>query len=642
MILDPGRSKEVLATGLHPYLESSLLIADPGFADLIAHCVGTEFLAALGVVGVVGIHDVDSSISASLAALSARRMGFGHVIILCSRLLLDSEASIARVLEAISLPGSGADEYQKVIVATNISEAAHVDADPVAYAGGYRGVHGRLVALSEKAPGVSIEAVLHVDMPCMVFGKNTFAFPSRSGASFLDFDRDSSGGAKTNDDLECELQGKIAVNAHLLSSVSRMMDVQPEAFCVGPLSERVGNLLAYVPAHDSTRNARAAFCIIDRALDTSTPSEHSGYFLQQMLCEEGGDEDADRVDGLQPSMFHPGDASTSSGYVEFLTSRTQREALLFTRKWLKEAIRQASLKFSGRLKPGAVSAEDIEALCGVLRDDPAARARYSSLLQISDIACRCLREGAIWDERAKAEQVARLSAEDGPDGLTGLILDELDAAKRGMMSVCDVVRHLMMGSYWMKMADVGAGSSTAPLSSDREGHGVYEAEMAHLYTTSTTILSESQRMVIAEALAAACEVCRDEEEMPWCPSDATERDLILEASRNAVETICSLPAHPSVSKMVEDVLHKRPIPTMKHVGTSIAGLLKSGLGRIGLQHHSPGEYDIIVIFILGGVSATEMAGIRATVDRCCSSAHVVIGGSSVFSEPSTVLRSVFE
>ena len=81
--------------------------------------------------------------------------------------------------------------------------------------------------------------------------------------------------------MERELQARIVVNAHLLVSVSKMMDVQPEVFCVGPLSERVGNVLAYVPAHDSTRNVRAAFCIVDRALDTATASM-AKYWLSDM------------------------------------------------------------------------------------------------------------------------------------------------------------------------------------------------------------------------------------------------------------------------------------------------------------------------------------------------------------------------
>ena len=630
--LDGGHGREALATCLAKFPGSSLLIADPGWGQLLAHGVGLDFLASLGVVGVVGIEDAGGV-----------SLGFDQAIVLCSRLLLDPD--VAQDLGGVFRSLGTAET--RVIVVTNISEACHRDADPKRYAGGFQGVHGQLVTLLDEGSGAFVDRVLHVDYPCMVFGKNAFAFPSRSGASFLDF-RQGPEGCQGPEDL----QGKVAVNAHLLSSVSRMMDVQPEAFCVGPLSERVGNMLAFVPAHESSRNARAAFCIVDRSLDTATSSKHSDYFIQQMLCSvgiddvDGGDDGGDTraVDELRPSLFHPGDVGTSSGYVEFLTSKSQREAALFVRKWLKESIRQSSLKFTGRLKPGAVSAEDIEALCRVLLDDPAARVRHASLIQISSIVCRCLRGGSAWDELAKAEQVARLSAEDGPDSLSGLILDELDASRRGLIPVFDVVRHLMMGSYWMKMA--GAGGTRSPVPSDgrdpfADPGSAPSVPSSGTYTCPTLVIPEVQRSAIAEALAAASSARRGQEELPWIPERTPADSDLLEVSRIAVDTVCNLPAHPGIAHMVDDILHKRPIATMKHVGTSIAGLLKSGLGRIGLQHHSPGEYETIVLFVLGGISAAELADIRAVVDRSGTTGRVMVGGSSICAEPALTLRSVF-
>ncbi len=626
--LDGGQGREALAKCLTKFPGSSLLIADQGWGQLLAHGVGLDFLSSLGVVGVVGME-----------AVGAVSLGFDQAIVLCSRLLLDPDvgADLGRVFRSLGTAAT------RVIVVTNVSEACHRDADPEKYAGGLQDVHGQLVALLDDVSGAYVDSVLHVDYPCMVFGKSAFAFPSQSGASFLDLGRGPRGGE------EEVLRGKVALNAHLLSSVSKMMDVQAEAFCVGPLSERVGNVLAFVPAHDSSRNARAAFCIVDRSLDTATSSKHSEYFLQQMLCSVGiddvdndGDGSDTAVDELRPSLFHPGDVGTSSGYIEFLTSKSQREAALFVRKWLKESIRQSSLKFTGRLKPGAVSADDLEALCQVLLDDPGARVRHASLIQIATIVCRCLRGGSAWDELAKGEQIARLSAEDGPDSLSGLILDELDASRRGLIPVFDVVRHLMMGAYWMKM---GAGGARSPGPSDGRDHPADQFTAPYApsgaYSRPNVVIPDAQRADIAKALAAACCARRGQEELPWIPEHAPEDSDLLEFSRIAVETVCNLPAHPGVASMVEDILHKRPIPTMKHIGTSIAGLLKSGLGRIGLQHHSPGEYETIVLFVLGGISAAEMADVRAVVDRSGTTAHVVVGGSSICAEPALTLRSVF-
>jgi len=45
--------------------------------------------------------------------------------------------------------------------------------------------------------------------------------------------------------------------------------------------------------------------------------------------------------------------------------------------------------------------------------------------------------------------------------------------------------------------------------------------------------------------------------------------------------------------------------------------------------------------VLGGISAAEMADVRAVVDRSGTTAHVVVGGSSICAEPALTLRSVF-
>jgi len=257
-----------------------------------------------------------------------------------------------------------------------------------------------------------------------------------------------------------------------------------------------------------------------------------------------------------------------------------------------------------------VSVEDIESLSGILCADPHARKKYSSLLQLADIASRCIRDGDMWNKKSKAEQVARLSAEDGPESLSSLIIDELRAAKEGTVSVCDTLRHLMIGSCWMKS-----------------------------YHSSDEVLSEEQRAAITEALADAYQDRQGCESMPWIPEHGSF-DL-MEVSRQAVDTICGLPARYGVDCLINDILRRRQVPAMKHVGTSIAGLFKAGLGKIGLQDHSPGDYDVILIFVLGGVSATDISEIRASVDRSGTNAKVVVGGSSLCPDPSVILKSVF-
>ena len=130
--LDGGQGREALAKCLTKFPGSSLLIADQGWGQLLAHGVGLDFLSSLGVVGVVGME-----------AVGAVSLGFDQAIVLCSRLLLDPDvgADLGRVFRSLGTAAT------RVIVVTNVSEACHRDADPEKYAGGLQDVHGQLVAL---------------------------------------------------------------------------------------------------------------------------------------------------------------------------------------------------------------------------------------------------------------------------------------------------------------------------------------------------------------------------------------------------------------------------------------------------------------------------------------------------------------
>lgn len=541
----------------------------------------------------------------------------------------------------------------RITVFSMVSDAAHHDADPHLYSENNcfqqleKHFHIKIMESTGEDFHVKIK---HVDIPCLMVGKGTFVFPRCCGASFLPQEQPTG--------VPVDIQAKIMMNAHMISSVSRILDVQPEAFCLGALSERVARALSFIPAHDSSSGKRAAFCIIDRALDTMSPSIHSDYFIQKMMVQNYESQGNAHLT-VRNSVFHPADVG-SMEYVDFLMSKTDKEAMLFIRKWLKEAIRESKMKFLGRLKPGAPSVEDLEALSAVLSSDPGASKKYASLLQIVELACECLKNDTVWQESKKLEEIARLTAEDGPDSLCNFILDELVAAGRCVSeshSILMTVKYLLIGSYWMKMHPDLQGNSS---------------------------LSVMQRTSIASALAEESAKCmlawqdkgefmnKVEIEMPWIPKEMmnviteSRGDMssvpLLEVCTDVVETICNLPSQYQASdnqstsreqaliiKCIDDILAGRDIAAMKHVGTSIAGLLKSGLGRIGLQRHHPGEYEMIVIFVLGGISINEISQTRAYIDRGFAQLEaegrqmpqIILGASSILTTPEITLRSIF-
>lgn len=548
---------------------------------------------------------------------------------------------------------------ERITIFSIVSEAVHHEADPHVYSEleCFKQLGRMLQVKIVESIGEEFDVqIKHVDIPCLMIGKNAFVFPRCSGASFAP--------EKQSDEGSQDVQMKVVMNAHMISSVSRILDVEPEAFCLGALSEKVARGLSFIPAHESSSGKKAAFCIVDRALDTMSPSIHSQYFIQQMMVQNYSykvETDDSRMLEVRPSVFHPADVESLS-YLEFLMSKTDREAMLFIRKWLKEAIRVSNMKFTGRLKPGAPSIQDLEALSAVLESDPAASRKHASLLQIVELACKCLKDAKKWEESKKLEDIAKLSAEDGPESFCGFILDELSAAGKGISQdhrVFTAVKYLLLGCYWMKI---------------------------HPHLRGKEMLSVAQRAAIANSLAEASALCIHtwqeegnlsdsnlEKEMPWLSKDIRNNILssagdiptipLQEVCIDVVETICNLPSQYQtageysstadqetlVIKLIDDIIAGRNIPIMKHIGTSIAGLLKSGLGKIGLQQHSPGEYETVVIFVLGGISINEISQTRGYVDQCIARMQaegrkmprIIIGASSILTTPEIMLKSIF-
>ena len=83
-------------------------------------------------------------------------------------------------------------------------------------------------------------------------------------------------------------------------------------------------------------------------------------------------------------------------------------------------------------------------------------------------------------------------------------------------------------------------------------------------------------------------------------------------------------------RLASAIADRREIKGLKHSSTSLAGLLKSGLGRFGLQKQpQPGDYPLVVLFVVGGVSVGEINQVLACVDAktvAAGAARAVGGG----------------
>lgn len=164
----------------------------------------------------------------SLAALACGR--FSSVVVFVSTILGECLPLLVETANTV-LPYTNS-----MTIACNLSPAAHVDVDPKKYKESVYDDCAETILSSLNIDGFDRGSfqvnVKHIDLPMMMVGSNGFVFPRHASASFAPF-----GGSDTSEKYAAK---KSMLTAHTLASLAKVLDVQAEAFCLGPMSQNVG------------------------------------------------------------------------------------------------------------------------------------------------------------------------------------------------------------------------------------------------------------------------------------------------------------------------------------------------------------------------------------------------------------------
>ncbi|PRW45607.1 sec1 family domain-containing MIP3 [Chlorella sorokiniana] len=91
---------------------------------------------------------------------------------------------------------------------------------------------------------------------------------------------------------------------------------------------------------------------------------------------------------------------------------------------------------------------------------------------------------------------------------------------------------------------------------------------------------------------------------------------------------------PLLRQLVECILRDEPLPDLHAGATSLSGLLRSGLGRLGVKAGpKPSDRSTVIVFVLGGVSLAELHEIQQAVDERAARASSQIDGGGSSSGP---------
>lgn len=97
----------------------------------------------------------------------------------------------------------------------------------------------------------------------------------------------------------------------------------------------------------------------------------------------------------------------------------------------------------------------------------------------------------------------------------------------------------------------------------------------------------------------------------------------------------------------EAVLQHQHIPGLYHASASLRGLLKSGLGRIGLlqpkQPH-PADHKTVIVFVLGGICMAELRAVQQTVSSVQGADGLpvqMLAGGTTLTRPADIYSNLF-
>lgn len=464
--------------------------------------------------------------------------------------------------------------------------------------------------------------------------------------------------------------------------------------------------------NSSPKPQQAAFVIVDRALDIVSPLLHGPLLLQKTLQVLHESEERSVLPPLTQalwledpglvasSIFHPTDPYASAN-LSFLLSRSGNDAALFVRKWLREAARKEGIQLQHLKKPrerkstaGSSIVEELKTLLSTLK------AHYQ--LQFS--------QRAVWDTSLIQLADAIVKSLDAETSESLLLLAK---AERALLLACtegdvEAALYQLIDTFAATQKSTGPGSVSVSLSFCLAmlllSYQILPTHMpwyaGGLNTSLTDVqspFSPEQEIQLQEAtMNAITQAAKQwaagdpddpqeqaEREAPWL-SASLRSDLIAESSNEGGKF--SQPLQLELRDAVENLIHtakalsqsrseflttkessdETPVPLLVrlidmmmsekgvvkglvHASTSLTGLLKSGLGRIGLQRQPrPKDYEVIVLFVVGGISLAEMHDVLARVDELQVNSNpdsplprVVIGGTCLL-VPGTVPRMAFE
>lgn len=359
-------------------------------------------------------------------------------------------------------------------------------------------------------------------------------------------------------------------------------------------------------------------------------------------------------------------------YLETLLDRKTKDGTMLIKKWLLETLRKENLSGKLKVRPGFPSRSDLQTMIKALVKSQSSLIRNKGIIQIAAATLYAMEEShsAKWDAFASAEKILTVNAGDTSQSLAAQMSDLINKScllqsqgnkagtlSQGLISFQDALL-LTISGYILAGENFPTSGSGGPFSWQEE-HFMKEAivdavlenpevgKLKFLHGLAEELEANIEKKKIKQTNEESSEQIDDFDDDQWGAwgdEDNNKQEVYSDMQlkldlRDRVDSLfkflhklsglkTNISSESNYSgdlysskgllhKILTRVLSKYDIPGMEYHSSTVGRLFKSGFGRFGIGQAKPSLADqsVILVFIVGGISAVEVREVQEALSE---------------------------
>ncbi|KAI8779547.1 sec1 family domain-containing protein 2 [Biomphalaria glabrata] len=465
--------------------------------------------------------------------------------------------------------------------------------------------------------------------------------------------------------LPNSLQKQIKMFASGLHAMLQCLDVREDVYSIGHMSHLVATELdVYPPARARRKSVqnRASLVLIDRTLDVASAVTYQvDSLLDKMMntLSQLPGHSSDRTVNLQclshvcssslpvllPGSLAPTHCLAQPTHLIPLVMKKQKEAIMDVNRKLVETASAEKLPLNLAGRPGRVTAEQIESTVTLFKGKYSLIKKHLDLLQTSLATSQCMKHPSagqhdmmVMTEKNLMQTIAD-NDESAPSAtaiLSKLMLQEMQKSRMDekALTLDDMLCLITYMYSIMEESDEDENEET-----------LLREKFIEWILQESENLSPLVKQIVGEKVTNS--IVTDQIENVWQRLEdiRTVRDelqhfrSVLDPGDAMTPTSVKSLLRLVIEKIVDPA--KPDLPDIECKSGGFKDLLKSGFGFFKSSGKPrPGDSPLLILFVIGGLTASEVKQIRDVIDKAKPSFEVLIG-STRLSSISSCLESIF-